>query len=152
MFKVVTSLWAVLLVHSYLIALLVYDIVSALSGTTRLELIELRGEDISDIVVSWAVLLESRELLLKSGSPTSQRDNPKDGIVNSECARSGLMLLAVGLLLQMITYFDFDVQTKMLAISASAVFNSLEWALLVLIGFELLVSCRNILGNLGKEA
>lgn len=144
-FKVTTSHWAILLVNSYLFVLVAYDLWTAFCGTTRLELIELRGEDVSDIVVAWACLLESRGLLLSTGRAPSDFENSSDEAFNSELARSGLLLLSLGLLIEIVTYFDFDAHTKMLSLNLSAIFNYLELFLMILLGMELLVNCRNII-------
>ena len=151
-FKVTTSPWAILLVNSYLFALVAYDLWTAVSGTTRLELIELRGGDVSDIVVAWACLLESRGLLLSTGRAPSDLGLSSDETFNSELARSGLLLLSLGLLIEIVTYFDFDAHAKMLSINLNGVFNYLELFLMVLLSMELLVNCRNIIRIKTKSA
>ena len=150
-FKVITSPLSILLVNTYLIVLIGFDLSSALTGQTRLELIELRGEDISDIIVTWAVLLESRELLLSRPADSPRPPKLFEGFLNSESARSGLILLSLGMLLQLVTYFDFDVQAKMFSLSLSATFNAVEWALMALIGGELLLNCLNICRIVSKR-
>lgn len=149
--KVITSGWAILLVNFYLFVLIAYDLCTALSGTTRAELIELRGEDLADLVVTWAVLLESRELLLTGGRATLQPVSPGQGLLNSEAARSGLLLLSLGILLQIVTYFDFDVQAKMLSVNLSATFNVIEWLLMALLGVELLASCWSVVRSYAER-
>jgi hypothetical protein len=62
------------------------------------------------------------------------------------------MLLAIGMLLQIITYFDFDFRTKNFPVTVNFILNYLEWGLMALIAAELFSSCWKVMAIRRKSA
>ena len=105
---------------------------------------DLRSETISTIIIAWGVLLESREDLLMSGSSSFHFATTKEALVTGESKRSGLLLVSLGLLLEIITYFDASIHMQPSPSWITAALHGFIWIILVVVCVELLANGVNL--------
>lgn len=116
------------------------------SGSTLSSCIvtDLRSETISTIVIAWGVLLESREELLIHGNSGGSHARGLDALVTSESKRSGLLLVCLGLLLEIVAYFDASIHMHATSSVITSILHGIVWVLLVLVCVELCLSSFNL--------
>ena len=105
---------------------------------------DLRSETISTIVIAWGVLLESREDLVNHGTGKDTQTNGAEALVSSESKRSGLLLVCLGLLLEIVTYFDASIHMRATSSAVTSFLHGVVWVLLVIVCVELCLGTLNL--------
>lgn len=143
-FGIVTSCSAMMIGDLIILGMVLFVLYSSSSALSSCIVSDLRSETISTIVIAWGVLLESREDLLLNGSTTIHLATTKEGLVTSESKRSGLLLVSLGLLLEIITYFDASVHMQPSASWITTMLHGIIWTILVLVCIELAANGINL--------
>jgi hypothetical protein len=142
-FQVVTC-WGALIFGNILILGMVLFVIYASSASLSSCLVaDLRSETISTIIIAWGVLLESREALRRTAGMTRAPAEMLEAVVSSEAERSGLLLVCLGLLLEIITYFDASAHMASLS-SLTSILHGIIWFVLLFVCLELSLSSFNL--------
>lgn len=145
LFRILTAWWAILLGNGCLLGLSLFSMCSSFGAHSTEMITDLRSETLSTIIIAWGVLLDSREVLLGGGHASERLSRNIESLLTFEAARSGVLLICLGLLLECITYFDVDVRMEMLPANLHHCLRISEWVLMAVIIVELLVTCWNVI-------
>lgn len=144
LFRIITS-WSVMLTGNFFILGMVLFVLYATgSNLSSCIVADLRSETISTIVIAWGVLLESREELLNHGTSTGRLVTGREALVTSESKRSGLLLVSLGLLLEIVTYFDASIHMQATSAVITSGLHAVVWMLLVIVCLELCLGSLNL--------
>jgi hypothetical protein len=138
-FKSLTVWQTIVLGNLAILGLIYFSVYSSITGMPSEYIVNLRSEAISTIVIAWGVILESRKVLLNVGQLEESSGVEGDDDLSADAERTGIFLLIMGLLLEMVTYFDVDVRAEMLPLWLHVTLHSCEWIILAVIAYELLV-------------
>jgi hypothetical protein len=144
-FKVFTVWPAIVVGNLAILALIYVSGYSSIVGMPSEYIANLRSEAISTIVIAWGVILESRQVLLNNAQPAEFSAIEFADELTADAERTGILLLIMGLLLEMVTYFDVDVRAEMLPTWLHVVIHACEWVVLAVIASELLLHSYRIL-------
>lgn len=143
-FRIVTSWFSILLGNLailFLVGLAMYA--SSLTPTTDI-LPDLQSDTLTTIIIAWGIILESRESFLSGGLAARKLTKHIDDFISYECACCGTVLVILGMLIELATYFDVDSRMTLFPAWADVVVLVGEWAMLVLVCIEVAYSCFNI--------
>lgn len=144
-FKVLTTLPAILGINGTILGLIYFSLHSTIVGMRPERIVNLRSEAISTIIIAWGVILESRHTLLNGTHVPEMRGNEVEDKLSAHAERSGIFLLIMGLLLEMVTYFDLDVRAEMLPNWIHSTLHTLEWIIIAAIAYELLAHSYEVI-------
>lgn len=142
LFSIITTWYAILLGNLIILALMLLSIKLSLSAHTSYQIINLRIEEISTILIAWGVVLESRKIV--AGKPESTGNEKFEHELNEFAERFGVHLVALGLFLEVITYFDEDTRLELMPFWYNQTAHILEWGISVAVFLELLDGCFKI--------
>lgn len=143
-FRVITACPVIIAGDLLILGMVVFVIYVSGSALSSCIIADLRGETISTIIIAWGVLLESREDLLGYGSTAGPHSGGLEARVTSESKRSGLLLVILGLLLEIITYFDASSHIGGKRLVLETALHGVVWMLLVVVCVELGIGCLNL--------
>lgn len=143
-FRLIMSCSAMMMGDLLILGMVLFVLYASGFGFSSCLVANLRSETISTIVIAWGVLLESREDLLGKDSTTGCLAERMQRLVTSESKRSGLLLVCLGLLLEIITYFDASVHMQQSPSWITSLLHGIVWFVLVLVCMELIASCLNL--------
>lgn len=142
-FQIVTCRGALIFGNSLILGMVLFVLYASSAALSSCLVADLRSETISTIIIAWGVLLESREALRRKTAIVTSTDEMLEALVSSEAERSGLLLVCLGLLLEIITYFDASAHMASLSPLTSAL-HVIIWCVLVFVCLELSLSCFNL--------
>jgi len=151
-FKCITTWQAIILGNLAILGLLYFSVHSSFVGGATDMIIDLRTEAISSIIIAWGVLLESRELLIRGRHLGETSMDAAEELISIEVERTGIFLVILGLVLEIVTYFDVDVRAEMLPPWIHSLLHYAEWIVVSVIAYELLVSSLKIVEVQVREA
>lgn len=143
-FRILTSWFSIILGNLTILFLVLLAMYAASLTTTTAILPDLQSDTMTTIIISWGVLLESRDVLLNDGLATRQLAKNMERLLSNECTRCGTLLVCLGMFVELSTYFDVDTRMKFFPSWAESALLIGEWGMLVLICVETVLSCVNV--------
>jgi len=140
LFRVLTSVPAIMSGDFLILGMILFVLYATGSTLSSCLVTDLRSETISTIVIAWGVLLESREDLASDHASTGRSTGVVEQLVTKESKRSGLLLVCLGLLLEILSYFDASIHLNPSPAWMTSVLHAIVWIVLVLVCIELLTS------------
>ena len=141
----VLSIWpAILGINGAILGCIYFSVHSSVVGMHPERIINLRSEAVSTIIIAWGVILESRHILLNGGKLCETDGSGVEDRLGWEAERTGVFLVIMGLLLEMVTYFDVDVRAEMLPYWMHSTLHISEWIVLGVIAYELVMHSYTI--------
>ena len=143
-FRLIASWPAMMLGNVIILGMVVFVLYTDSEPLASCIIANLRNETISTIVIAWGVLLESRNELMGTALGGGQHGADAEDPLGAESRNSGLLLVCLGLLLEIVTYFDASIHLHPPPSWVFVVLHGVVWMLLVTICVRLLLSCINL--------
>ncbi len=144
LFQTITSCSVLMVGNFFILGMILFVLYASGSPLSSCIVGDLRSETISTIIIAWGVLLESREDLLNHGTSTDPHAKGVEALVTSESKRSGLLLVCLGLLLEIVTYFDASIHMQPTLSVITSSLHGIVWTLLVVVCVELCLGSLNL--------
>jgi hypothetical protein len=144
LFRTITSCTVMLIGDVVILGMILFVLYASGSVLSSCIVADLRSETISSIIIAWGVLLESREELVNQGTSADPHVHGFEEVLTRESKRSGLHLVCLGLLLEIVTYFDASIHMQATSAVVTGSLHGIVWILLVVVCVELCLGCCNL--------
>ena len=143
-FRTITSCSVMMIGNFSILGMILFVLYATGSTLSACIVTDPRSETISTIVIAWGVLLESREDLLNDGTSTVSHAKGPEALVTSVSKRSGLLLVCLGLLIEIVTYFDASIHMQATTAAIVSALHAVVWMLLVVVCVQLCLCSLNL--------
>ena len=144
LFRTITSCSGMLIGNVVILGMILFVLYASGSTLSSCIVADLRSETISSIIIAWGVLLESREELVNHSASPDLHVNGAEDLLTRESRRSGLHLVCLGLLLEIVTYFDASIHMQATSSVVTTILHGIVWLLLVVVCVELCLGWLNL--------
>jgi len=144
LFRTLTSCSGMLIGNIVILGMVLFVLYASGSTLSSCIVADLRSETISSIIIAWGVLLESREELVHQGISAALNVTQAEDLLTRESKRSGLHLVCLGLLLEIVTYFDASIHMEATSLVVTKTLHGIVWILLVAVCLEFCSGCLNL--------
>ncbi len=132
---------AILAVNTIALILILYTVKLSFDIASSTQIINIRIEEVSTIVIAWGVMLESRKTILANRNSVDRVNE----LLNEFCEHFGIHLVTLGLLLEVVTYFEEDARLESMPLWFHEAAYLLEWFIALCIVLELLDGCYSVI-------
>lgn len=143
-FRIITNWLSLASGNLVILAMVLFVLYASGRALSSCLVADLRSETISTIIIAWGVLLESRKAIRHKSVSSIHGTDDREERINSESESWGLLFVCLGLLLEIITYFDASAHMAQAPAWLSSILHGIIWCVLVGVCTGLCVSCLQV--------